>query len=96
MAARFRTKLYTFVGTDPVSLGSILASSNDAYVSSITLRAGASNVGVTTWKALGDTAGGYLEGGEAATFDLAGSFVALDQIYLVGSVDDTIYITVMN
>lgn len=94
MAARFRTILYTLTGSE-VTLNSILGSANDLYVSSITMRAGAANAGTVTWtsSAVGDTAGGFLEAGEAATFDMTGKFVSLSDIKINGTLNDTVYLT---
>jgi len=94
MATRFKTVLYTLTGS-PVSLNTILGSANDLYVSSITLRAGSSNAGTITWTSsdAGATAGGYLDAGEAATFDVTGKFVSLNDIKLDGTLNDTVYLT---
>jgi hypothetical protein len=94
VAARYKPKHYTFLSASPVSLGSILASPNDSYVGSITLRAASDNSQTLYW---GDNTelGGYLRPGEAASFDLTGKFVATADIYLVGATNDEVYITVI-
>lgn len=94
MAARFKTKAYTF-GAAGASLATIIGSSNDKYVGSVTLRAAQSNVGNVTWADPDGSVGGYLDGGEAASFDLTGKFVDTADIRLSGTENDVIYITVI-
>lgn len=97
MAARFKTILYTFTSTDPVSLSTILNSPRDSYVGSIVLRAGAGNTGNVLWQdAVAGSAGGFLDASEAASFDIVDKYVSTDVIFLVGSTNDTVYITVLN
>jgi hypothetical protein len=96
MAARFKTKLYTFPSNSSITLSALLASVNDEYVSSVTFRAGSGNAAAITWAAPSGTAGGYMTAGEAATFDLAGKFVQTSEIVLTGTQDDTLYISVLS
>lgn len=96
MAARFKTKLYTFLNATPVTLWAALGSPvNDKYGQSVTLRAGSTNVGNVYWQNASAERGGYLDAGEAATMDLAGMWVSAEDIYLSGTQDDTLYITVL-
>lgn len=97
MAARFRTILYTFAGTDPVSLRTILNNTLDDWIGSLTLRAGASNAGTITWlDGSSGTAGGFLLASEAAAFDLATKYIVAGGIFLkASSANDTVYITVV-
>jgi hypothetical protein len=94
VAARFKPKAYTLTSTAAVSLSTILASPNDDYVGSITVRAAKANVGDVFWGD-GTALGGYLQPKEAASFDLAGKFVSCKDIYFNGTQGDSIYITVI-
>lgn len=97
MSARARTKKYTFVSTSPITLSAILGAvgTMDMYVSTVIMRAARLNTGTVEWQHTGDTAGGYLDGKEAVTWDLGPKFLALDQITVTGAVDDVLYITVL-
>ncbi len=96
MAARFKTTLYTLTAS-PVSLETILNSAPDTFVSSVTLRAGATNGGSLFWRDSATGAnGGYLEPREAASFDLSGKFIRSSDFFLYGTAGDTVYITVMS
>jgi hypothetical protein len=94
MSARFRTIKYTFV-TSPISLSTILSNSLDEFVGSITLRTHKGNVANVEWQDDGGSAGGYLEAGEAATFDLALKYIKAAHFFLSGLADDIVYITVV-
>lgn len=97
MAARFTTKLYTFVSGTPVSLYSILGSSGlDEYACNVTVRAGKSNVADVYWlDSASGSRGGYIEPREAVTLDISGHFVSGQHIFFEGTAADTIYITVI-
>lgn len=83
MAARIKTITYTFTNTDAVSLATIINSPNDNYLSSLTLRAHRSNSGDIQWYDRGGTAvGGFLDAGEAVSFDLVGKFVGSTELKL--------------
>lgn len=94
MAARFKPKGYTF-GAAAATIKDILASPNDDYVSNLVIRAKWSNAGRVFWGD-GVEQGGYLDPGEAASFDLAGKFVATQEITLSGTQGDSIYLTVVS
>lgn len=92
MAARFKTVAHT-IGAAAALLSDILASPGDSYLSSLTFRAKATNAGNVNWTDTDDAIGGYLDAGEAASFDLAGKFVASRSIKLAGTENDIVYIT---
>ena len=94
MAARFKTRKWTLTGGAD-SLSSIVNSPNDEFVGNITLRASKSNAGDVTWEDSDGEDGGYLEPSEAASFDLTGKFVKLDQIFFVGTATDILHVTVI-
>jgi hypothetical protein len=94
MAARNKTKLFTLTSTSH-NLADILASPNDSFVGSLTLRAAKTNVDDITWADVDGEAGGYLEAREAASFDLIGKFVSTSSWVLGGTPGDKVYITVM-
>ena len=97
MAARFRTKTYTFPSATPVTVATILALTNDIYFTSLTLRAAAGNAGNVTWlDTVGGTDGGYLDAGEAVAFDLNTAYLATSDILLSAPQNDVVYITVMS
>jgi uncharacterized membrane protein len=96
MAARFKTRKYTIPVAGEVSLAAALNYPSDTYVSSISFRAAGSNTSLFTWRdSSGGEDGGYLDSGEAASFDLSGKFVSPQQIFIAGGVGDIVYITVI-
>jgi hypothetical protein len=94
MSARNKTKLFTLTSTSH-SLADILASPNDSFVGSLTLRAAKTNAGDLTWADTAGDPGGYLEPREAASFDLTGKYVATSSWLLQGTIGDKVYITVI-
>lgn len=96
MAARFKTKKVTLSGS-PISLETILGTTKlDYYLSTFTLRAGASNAGTVYWRdASAGQDGGYLDAQEASSFDLSGKFVPAADFWIDGTLNDTVYITVV-
>lgn len=96
MAARFRPKKYTFTSTAAVSLFVALGSSvNDKYGQSVVMRADPSNAGNVYWQDAAGDQGGYLDAQEAVSLDLTGMWVSTDDIYIQGSANDAVYITVL-
>ena len=95
MAARFRPKTYTFTSS-PVSVYSALGSPvNDKWGQSITLRAEYTNVGTAYWQDSTGEKGGYLRAGEAASIDIGGMWLSTSDIYISGTENDKVYITVL-
>jgi len=96
MAARFKTVALT-IGAAPQSLADIINSAGDTFISSLTLRTKSTNVGNVTWADSATGAiGGYLDAGEAASFDLSGKFIKTTDVYLTGTQNDVVYITVIS
>lgn len=96
MAARFKTVAYTLTGA-ATPLSSIINSAGDTFVSSLTLRADQANAGEVNWYDSATGAiGGYLEAREAASFDLTGKFIKTTDLYLNGTANDVVYLTVIS
>ena len=97
MAARPKTKTYTFISPDAVSLHSIFSSASlDRFAGCVIIRANKNNSGNVFWQDVGGSAGGFLDSGEAATMDFSNQFVDITGLYLVGSANDVVYITLIS
>ena len=94
MAARFKTKEHTLSGSAE-SLSSILNDPFAEYVGSLVVRAKHTNVGDVNWEDDGSESGGFLQPGEAASWDLTGKFVKASEVYFNGTASDVINITVI-
>jgi len=96
MAARFKTRSYTFINTNAISLQSILNYPQDNYISSVAVRAGKTNVGIVYWRdGLTGDDGGHLSTDEAITIDVAGKFIPTGDLWFRGAQDDKIELTVL-
>ena len=97
MAARFRTKEYSFPSTAAVKLTTVLGLTNQDYVSTLVIRAGASNTGTVYWGGSDVTTsanrGGYLAQGDAVGIDIINKYFGTDEVYFVGAQNDIIHIT---
>lgn len=95
MAARLRTNKFTFTGTSHL-LSELFTSSLDGFIGSLTIRAKASNAGNTEWSDSGGSSGGFLEPGEAASFDLTQKYIKTSDLILTGTIGDILYVTVIS
>jgi len=92
-AIKEKTLFYTFAG-GVISLETIFGwAGKVVWVRSVTIRAHASNSGLITWNAVGDTPGGYLQAGEAVTKDYGEGQTLLSELQISGATNDRAYLT---
>jgi hypothetical protein len=97
MSARLRTRFYTFAGpVVGIPLSDIFTSRNDDYFSSIAIRANGNNVSTIVWSDPNGDFGGYIEPGEAISFDVNQKFIKTADIQVWGTADDAIYLTLIS
>lgn len=96
MAARIKTRNYTFTSGDPVQLSAIVNSTLDTFIGTLAVRTPLANGNLVYWRdASGGQNGGHLGPDEAVTMDLYGKFVATTDLWFLGTSGDVIEITVI-